>query len=722
MPMMKDDELIAIARQELEVADTQGTNAIKQQRLDSYSIYVNQQIKDYRASTGLSSAWLNEHFDYTERLTMLITKGIVGDPDVVSLSTNNPQLVPVAKQSQDCINWALMRNNNGYKVINRQVKDACIQKVGVTKVFWDETPIVWQEEVDTQGQPIDNFINMKMREMGDDMEIKTVGKPRMVVDETIVQDFDDEDEVGYEEIEEQVVSSIYTLEYRAPRGLVWENVPREEFIANTELVSLDDELCRFVAHRRKVMLGDVVSMYPDVIKKIQRRDGEPTMEDAALQLSSDGGSIDNWDWDFERINRFSWDGSYNVTQGQESPDPMTRRVLLVESYHRVDYKGDGKLVWVKLVWAGHEILEKMVVEDHPFTAFSVFPIPHKFDGQSIFDVINLTMKSMTGLLRSKIDNSIQRNIVRIVGNKKHIDDRGFQQGKPGVVHVKNNYQGAVQFLETPAGANDTVPILQYLDQKISAKIGISSINSGTNVDLLKSGNDAAKVQTVQSQAAYNLEMYIREFCETNLRDVVWKAFKLLQENAESYYVQNALKKLYPPMQQMGPMPQGQPMMAPKPVLYAAQDGISDYFDKADFVATVGLGHMGKDEKLQALTAAHQVIQSLPAQGIPVPPNKVMKLAEDTLKALGLYNAMDYMANEQELQMFMQNQQQQQQVAQQQQAAAAQLEMQNKAADTRAKEAKALKDETDASLMKPEFDLKVIQTEAEIQYNKDPKFQ
>ena len=711
---MTDDELITLARREIEAADIQGTSEIRTQRATSYDVYVNQKVGKLQESTGLSGVWLNEHFDYSERLTTYITKAVTADPEVVVLETKNPQMQGAAKQTQCLLNYALMQYNNGYKILNNQIKDACINKNGITKVFWDTTPVMWEEEVEVQGD-IEQFISYQIAMMGDDLTIEIIKAPEITGAETSeTVEMEDGSMASYNSIQE--MPSVYTLRYTAPKGLTWENVPREEFVTNTECVSLDDETTRFVGHRREVMVGDIVAMYPEVFKKIKRKGGYDSIADAAEAVAGEGEGNNDLTYDYERINRFYWDGTYNVTNEQESQDPMTRKVSLVEGYYKIDYYGNGQLVWVKLVWAGDVLFEQMMVECHPFASFTLFPIPHKFDGQSVYDVIESTMLGMTGLLRSKVDNSIQRNIVRMVGNRKGIDDRALQQGRPGMVHVKNMHQGAVQFLETPAGATDTVAILQYLDMKISAKIGISSVNDGTNVDLLKSGNDAAKIGAVQQQANQNVEMYVRELCETSIRSMVWKAFKILLEQKDSYFVVNALKKLYGVQQD--PLT-GMEMPTP---LYAAEDGIRDWFDKADFVAKVGLGHMTKQEKFQAISAAMQVVAGLPAMGIPVPPNKSLKMAEDALKYLGLTNYLDYIPTNEEVAQFAQQAQQQEAMAQQEAQAMKQLAMQKEASEVRENNAKAAKLETETATIQPEFELKVMQTQAEIELNKEPKFQ
>ena len=714
MAKMTDDELLALARQELETSDIQGTNEIREQRINSYSVYVNQKVGKFRNNPNLAGVWLNEHFDYTERLTTYITKAVTSDPEVVVLETKNKGLQKSVKQTMDLLNYAIMQKSNGYKILNRQIKDACINKNGIVKAYWDTTPTYWEEEVEIGDQSIDNFINSELNRLGDDVTIEIIGEPE-VTEVTVSETRIDEDtDMELQDDITTPVSQIYLLRYSAPKGFVWDNIPREEFTTNTELVSLDDELTRFVAHRREVMVGDTVAMYPEVFKGVKREGGYKTLEDAAQAVATQGDSTNNFDYDFERINRFYWDGSYDVTDSQESADPMSRRVQLVEGYYKVDYEKNGRLVWLKMVHAGDVVFEKHIVDDHPFASFAVFPIPHKFDGQSVLDVIESTMLSMTALLRSKVDNSIQRNIVRILGNRKGIDDRGFQQGRPGVVHVKNNHSGAYVPIETPAGAADTVQILSYLDQKISAKIGISSVNDGTNVDLLKSGNNEAKVTAVQQQANQNVEMYVRELCETSLRNVIWKAFKLVLDNSDSYFVKQALMR-------MGGMEidpaSGQPM---PPMFIAAQDGMREWYDKADFIAKVGLGHQTKQEKVQSVMMGMQMLQQLPGAGVPVPPQKYLDMTEYAFKNLGLPGTM--IPTQEEITKMMQAQEQDAMMAKQKEEAVFQTELGKTAAETRDKNASALKKEEEARFIAPRFELDVVQTEAEVETNKEPKFQ
>ena len=629
---MTDDELLALGRQELETADTQGTNAIREQRITSFDIYIGELRDRLVASTGLSSVLLNEHFDYTNRLTTYILNSVAGDKEVTKFMTNNMAKAGAAKQLEEMVNFCIMRLNDGFYNFEEWIRSACISKVGIVKYWWDTTPKSWEEEVDIGQGDINLFINQKLNEMGDDVEIEIIGKPN--VTEVLSSETEiDEDGIEYDTPPTpEVVSAIYTLRFTTHGRPMWEAIPREEFITNVECVGLRDDLTRFNAHRREMMVGDVVSMYPDVFRKIARNDGTDIVE-AATSVATDGDTTNNYDYDYERINRFAWDGTYDVTDSEESTDPLSRRIQLVEGYYKVDYEKKGRLVWLRMVWAGNQIFEKEIVEDHPFCSFAPFPVPHKFDGQSVYDVIESTMRAQTGLLRSKIDNSVQRNIVRFLvdSNMNRGVTANLQQGKPGPIAVKNLANSGVQILETPQGSNDTVAILQYLDQKISAKIGISSVNDGTNVDLLKSGNDEAKVQAVQSQATQNVEMYVRRLAETGIKDLIFGFTRMLLANPDSYFVRDLVMRMY----------------GPQVPFIAVQQGMD--FKREDLCAQVGIGHANKQEKMQAHQDVFQMMGAAEAAGISIPPAKKLKWLEDGIRMRGVENAYDYIPTIEEFQ-------------------------------------------------------------------------
>ena len=683
MPKMNDEELLALARQELETADTQGTNALREQRIESLDVYVGELRGRLRNSTGLSSVLMNEHFDYTNRLTTYILNAISGDKEVVKFVTNNLQKAAAAKQLEELVNFSIMRYNNGFYNFEEWIRDACISKVGVVKYWWDTTPHSWEEEIDIGDGDIDQFINAQMNQLGDDIEIDIVGKPEITALE-VSESATDASGALSEEITTEVVSQIYTLRYTSYGRPMWESIPREEFVVNIETVGLNDELTRFVGHKREMMIGDVVSMYPEWFKKEARKDGV-SLEEAATLVATQGDSTNNFDYDYERINRFAWDGSYGVIgQDENNVDPMTRRVQLVEGYYKVDYNKDGRLQWLRMVWAGSKIFEKELVEYHPFCSFAPFPIPHKFDGQSVYDVIESVMRAQTGLMRSKIDNNVQRNIVRYFydSNQNRGLNSNMQSGKAGGIAIKNLSSTSVIPFEVPLGANDTVAILSYLDQKISAKIGISSVNDGTNVDLLKSGNDAAKIQAVQTQATQNVEMYVRRLAETGVKELVFGFVRMLLQNSESFFVRDLVQRMYGPT---------------VPFIAAAE---AMDFRREDLMAKVGIGHQNKQEQQQAHQNVFQMMSAAEQAGIQIGPEKKLKWLEDGIRMEGIENAYDYIPTPEELAQQLQAQQQSPlaQVAQEAALAEAQMpiaELQKTQAEAAQKQADAQKKQMEA---------------------------
>lgn len=703
----KDEDLIALAYQELTTADTQGTNAIREQRIRSYQTYVNQINQDLYSSSHLTQVFFNEMFDYTERLTAYISKAVISDSESVVIDAVNPHKAELATQTRKILHHIAFKQNPGVMHTRTWIKDALISKSGIVKTFWDSTRTFYEDEVTLgPGGDIEAYIYEQQRMLGEDVEIQIVGKPDSESEE-ITETLMDEMGDTFEFTTEVQVQMTYTLRYWYEKGIVWEPIPREEFVAQTELVSLTDELTRHLGHRREMMIGDVVEMYPKVFKKIRREEGG-SLEDAATSRATEGDTTNNYDYDYERINRFQFDGSYDVTDSEESTDPMSRRIQITESYHKIDYFGDGRLVWLKLVWAGSTVFEKTVVPMHPFSAFVPFDIPHKFDGQSLYDVLLPYIRSMAALLRSKVENSVFRNIVRLVGNARNIDNRQAQTMKSGVINAKRADASDIRPVETPLGSPDTIPILEYFDRKISAKIGISSVNDGTNVDLLKSGNSEQKLAQAQSQANTNVEMYVRNYAE-GMKNVYWIIYNLMMEHKDKYSVRDVASHLF--AKQMSNPQTGQMQMVQGQYIGFTME---EWVRKTDFSVKVGIGNMSRREKLESLMIAREAQNVMKEAGLPVPPIKTLNVAMDMVKASGRDNVYDYLQTEEELAASFQQMQANEMETKQKMAIADQLTVAEKQAEIEKTQSETQENLAQAGKHTMETQLLPIKTEAELQ--------
>ena len=643
---MTDDELLHQIREEVAAADYSGTNELSFQREQSTRAYNGVLTDGLQPTTGMSSMVNNKVQPAIETLTTYLTKVFCSDKETVVFNPTNPQLAQAAKQITNMVNYVIHKQNDGYKVLNRWIKDAAINKNGIVKISWDQSEFSYKEEYKDISEDELAAIILQKEQYGYTVEILEQSSEKKMIEVA-------NEETG-ESIEVEQESNTVIVKCSHPKGMPKiENVPPEEFLINEGATDINnDPKCRFVCQRMMLSVSDVKKMFPDV------------NEEDLLGAGAEG----YLEYEYERLNRHAHDGTYDYTGTDPSAGPL-RLIEITESWIKADMDGDGIAEWRHTISAGNVLLQNEEwFGDIPFASFCFFPIPHKFYGLSVYDKIQAYHRAASMILRSEVDTRLQANTFRLLADDRNINIRDLQSGRPGIIRVKPGFEPSqVMPIPTPAVNGHGIQVLEYIRQEIIGQIGIDPVTGAISTDVEKSGNDAAKTGMVVDNASAKIEMYSREFAETGLRDVVWQISKLLLDHSNDISIMKLAEKITP----------GTPFIL-------AQEGMTEYFDKDDITAKVGLGHLSNQQKMQGITQIQVAQQQLAAMGIQVSPDKQLNATYEMSKALGYENINDFFPTMEEVQAQIQAQAQslalQQQAAAQQQQQLIQLEMMKAQAD------------------------------------------
>ena len=636
-----DDELLAAIQEELAAADYSGTNELSFQREQSTRSYNGVLTDGLQPTTGMSSVVNNKIQPAIETLTTWQSNIFCSDSETVIFSSTNEKMAPVAEQTTKVVNHFLHKVNPGYEIINRWIKDAAINKNGVVKITWDHKIEGFKEEIMSSDDIGMNERIAHWEAQGYESEIIERGTSRDVIE---VSDNDTGEVVEIEEEMQKVVVQ-FTRKRGYPRI---ENVPPEEFLINERATSINGDIkTRFVCQRQIVSLSKLLEDFPEV--------DSDDLFDAA-------GTTGYLEYEYERLNRHAFDGTYDYTGTDPSSGP-NRNVEVIESWIRSDRDGDGVAEMRHCISAGKLLLlDEEWFGDIPFASFTFFPIPHKFYGLSIYDKLQWYHRTASMLLRSEVDIRLQQNTFRLIANPRDIDIRDLQSGRPGIIKAKPGFDPKTVMPLTPSsGAGNTPQILDYLHREIIGQIGIDPNTGQISTDVEKSGNDSAKTAMIQDNASAKMQAFAREFAETGLRDVVWQVTRLLLENADDMGVQRVVEKLTP----------GTPFLL-------AEEGVSEFFDRDDITAKVGLGHQTMQQRLQASQAimqAHQALEASPAAPVAIPAKNKIAAAAEMAIGLGYDDPSKFFPSVEEVEAEQARQAQQAQaaLAQQQQMVAAQMQ-------------------------------------------------
>lgn len=492
-----------------------------------------------------------------------------GDP--VEFVGRTPQGQQAAKQATSYAKYVFERNN-GFSVLSDVFDDALVKKVGIAKVYFDETETVEVDEYTglTQAQ-VDALVAYDGVEILEQRE--TIGPMGMLYDVTASRtDVDGEIRV--------------------------QSVAPEDFFIDEMATSIEDAyVCGHSTYGR---VSDLVAMGFDF--------------DEVYELSGVSRSGSASEEEYER----------NQTEEDEDngADPSMRKVLITEAYMRMDIEGTGVARPYKFICAGskYTILDKEPCDYFPFAAFEVDPQPHTFFGWSLVDIIVDDQDASTSMLRGMLDaiNMANNPRVEAVEGMVNMDDL-LNNEIGGIIRVKG--PGGIREIVTgQAVAGATLPAMQYYDEAIRAKTGITGAGMGMDADALQSQTAAGVNAAVQAASAVS-ELIARTLAEGGMKQL----FKLISQLARQH---------------------------PKPDEVIRVDGQYTPVDPTswgtdmDMIANVGLGNNQRHERLamvgQALQFQMQILGAYgPTNGL-VGLTNIRNAMADMLKLSGVNDADRYL--------------------------------------------------------------------------------
>ena len=534
----------------------------------------------------------------------------------VFLSTDKPvEFVPrnqedvlMAEQATKYMHYQF-NELNGYRVLNDAIHDSLIKKVGVVKVYWDTY----------QDQEIYDFQDLNDMEFSvlvneDDVEVLQ-HTTKMVMEV---------DQMGMEmEAPRHDLKIARTVE----KGkMCVESVPPEEFFIDRNSRSIDDYYV--VAHRTEMRVGDLVAMGYDY---------EEVYDLSGLQHSDTFSEV-------EEYQRRGYEEDYS---DEDVQDPSMRMVAVTEAYIKIDVNGTGVAQLQKVTLGGNQykLLDYEPCGHIPFAVFEVDPEPHTFYGRSVADLILNDQDAATAMLRGVLDNVALTNNprVEIVDGAVNVDDL-LNNEIGGIIRVKQS--GAIQPQAVPFVAGQTLSALQYFDQQVEDKTGVTKASTGLSPDALQSTTATAVAATMQAQAA-QIEVMARNLAEGGMRQMFKLMMKVMVENVDEEQMMRLQGQSYTPVDPRS------------------------WNTSMDVSINVGLGTGREDQKVavlnQALQMQIQIFQSYgPGNGI-VSLSNIRNTLSDILAINGVRNSERYFMpiNQMMEQQMMQQQQQQQMQGQQQ---------------------------------------------------------
>jgi len=556
---------------------------ISQQRKNALKFYLGEPLGN--EVEGQSQVRSQDVLEVVESILPSMMRIFTQGESIVRFEPQGPEDVEYADQASDYTNHIFMKDNNGYSILHTLFKDALISKNGFVKYYW-------KKDKEQREESYENLTEVEYQSLLADPEVKV-----------IEVDTNDDIDIG----SETFLDKKYNVTVKKVKDIgrvVIESVPPESILVSKSATSLED--CNFIGQRVFKTRSELISMGFD--KKLVN---ELPVADEEI-------------YNTEAVTRRSY---YDETMPQDyqNIDPLLTRVSIVDCYMRCDYDNDGIAELRHIVVGGsgpntYHILENEPIEQIPFASVTAIPMPHKFYGLSMYDLVGDVQEIKTALLRQTLNNAYLQNNARtiVVDGQANIDDL-LTSRAGGIVRVKS--PNAVTPLQSPNFMQEGLAMIEKVDQIREGRSGVSKVQMGLDSDVInKSHTTATSANVMMNASTQRIELYARNFSEG-----IKRMFQGILTLVCKYQDKERIIKLRNKFVPMNPR---------------------EWVDRYNATVQVGLGTGSQDQRLEVLgrvLAVQEKLIGAGGMGI-VDPQKIYNTLEKYLENAGYKDASQFFNN------------------------------------------------------------------------------
>ena len=195
---------------------------------------------------------------------------------------------------------------------------------------------------------------------------------------------------------------------------------------------------------------------------------------------------------------------------------------------RIDEDGDGYSELRRFLVVGDSsiyIIDDEQVNVNPFCSITPIPMPHKFYGQSLADLVTDLQVIRSTILRQMLDHLYLANNPRMAITEGMVEVDDLLTVRPGGL-VRQRGPGSIEPLITQDLPRDTFPVLQYLEQVRSNRTGVMAHGQDMDAGML-SNTTAAAVASLEGAKQQKIELIARIFAATGLKQLFMKIFQIM---------------------------------------------------------------------------------------------------------------------------------------------------------------------------------------------------
>ena len=409
-----------------------------------------------------------------------------------------------AQQATDYVNYLFFKDNEGYRTLYNATHDSLLGGNGIVYHYWDPTP---ETEIShhTRLTPPqiallleDEGVEILAQRQNDEPDTLSVPDPSGQMIEVQVPTFD-----------------VKVSRTKSRGKLCVHTCKPENFYLDSEAVTIAEaRFCAYL-HDHKTR-SDLVQMGfdKDVVDNLSRYNRVSDQETLARE------------WNKVDIDT-------NLLKSQDLID-------LYEVYVKADIDGDGIAELLQVWYAGNsgsgEILDWSEWEDDlPFSDIPCYPVPHRWDADSVADRTKDIQRVKTVLLRQSLDNIYASQLPMMEAEAGSVLNPDILVAPKfgGIIWRKQGTLATapIKPFAIPFVADKTFTAMEYMDTIRATRTGVSRTTMALDPEALQ--NQTATANQNQRDAGYSqIELVARNMAELGWTNVFRAMLRLVVKHQD----------------------------------------------------------------------------------------------------------------------------------------------------------------------------------------------
>lgn len=417
-----------------------------------------------RTSDGSSSYISTDVYDSVETLKATLLETFSAGDDIAQFDPDQDMAAGDCRVATAYARYVIFQENPGHELFGGLIHDGLTARVGVAKVYWDESAEYSDETF--EGLPYDHAHALASHDE--------------------VDEFD-----GTHDPETNTYAGSLTRKKDTSHTCI-DNIAPEEFIIAPRSVSL--RKASYCGHRTTKTKADLIDM--------------GYKKSVVEGLASE--SPNQVDWTLEALAR-----NEPVESQQADDDPIQKEmevVLLYESYVRMQIDSKKGVKLYKICHVGDTMLdEPEEVDKAPFITYCPLPIPHLFYGNNFAGRVIPTQNARTVLMRGVLDHTaITTNPRWQVVNGGLMNPREMLENRMGGLVNVRRPDSVTALPQNPLNPY-VMNVMELLTANNEKSTGVSALSTGLNKDAISTQNSSALIDNMMKASGQRAKIAARNF-------------------------------------------------------------------------------------------------------------------------------------------------------------------------------------------------------------------